>query len=73
MDCVTDPRHHLYTGNNCKEVEVDGMWYDGELRSWAQADDGTWSAIVTWRSRPGEVFINRFPGRPDPRSAGACG
>ena len=57
------PQHHIYIGNDRKavEVEVDGQWYDGELRSWDQADDGTWSGMVTWRRAPGELFLDRFP------------
>ena len=60
---MTDARHHTYTGNDRKEVqvEVDGTWYDGELRSWDQANDGTWSGIVSWRREPGEIFVDRFP------------
>lgn len=57
-----DPRHRIYTGNDRKEVqvEVDGTWYDGELRSWDQADDGTWSGIVSWRRTLTETLTDRF-------------
>jgi hypothetical protein len=60
---MPDPRHRIYTGNDGKavHVEVDGEWYDGELRSWDQADDGTWSGIVTWRRAPGELLLDRLP------------
>ena len=49
-------QHFVYTGWDRKEVEVEvnGRWYDGELRSWDQADDGTWSA-----SSPGGVRSGR--------------
>ena len=30
-----------YADRKDVEVEVDGEWYDGELRSWDQADDGS--------------------------------
>jgi hypothetical protein len=55
-------QHFVYTGWDRKEVEVevDGRWYDGELRSWDQADDGSWSGIVSWRRAVGETLIDRF-------------
>ena len=56
-------QHHIYLGNDRKavEVEVDGQWYAGELRSWDQAEDGSGSGVVTWRRAPGELLVRRFP------------
>ena len=65
------PQHHIYIGTDRKqvEVEVDGTWYDGELRSWDQADDGSGSGVVTWRRPTGELLVRRVPAeriRPTP-------
>lgn len=43
------------------EVLVDGTWHQGELRAWFPADDGTWSANVTYRTAPGENRILTVP------------
>ena len=63
MRFVTAHRHRTFIGKDRKavQVKVDGTWYAGELRSWDQADDGSWSAIVTWRRQPGEILVDRFP------------
>jgi hypothetical protein len=59
---MPDPHHRLNTDRKEVEVEVDGTWYTGEVRSWNQdEDDGSWSAIVTWCREPGEMLIDRFP------------
>ena len=53
-----------YIGWDRKDVEVladDDTWHPGELRSWDQAEDGSWSGIVTWQASPGERRIDRFP------------
>lgn len=42
------------------EVLVDGVWYPGQLRSWDQADDGSWSGIVQWSAGPAENRLDRF-------------
>ena len=58
------PGHVVYAGEDRREVEVlddTGVWHYGEQRSWDQADDGTWSATVTWSAAPGENRIDRFP------------
>jgi hypothetical protein len=53
---------HTNTGWDHRAVEIDlnGRWYDGELRSWDQADDGSWSGIVTWQEAAGIRHIDRF-------------
>ena len=55
--------HHVYEGldrSPC-EVEVDGRWYGGELRSWHRDTTGAWFAGVAW-ARGGErsVSLDRF-------------
>ena len=60
-----DPHHvqHLYYGNHRKavDVEVDGQWYSGEIRAWDQADDRSWSGVITWRRVAGVLLLDRFP------------
>ena len=51
-----EPIHLVYYGydrTEC-EVEVDGAWYFGEIRSWDRDEHGHWSAYVTWSTGPGE-------------------
>ncbi len=51
------------------EVLVDDVWHPGELRSWDQADDGTWSGVVSWSAGVMRNHLDRFPAdriRPDP-------
>jgi hypothetical protein len=57
------PGHVVFTGYDRREVEVrvDCRWHYGEQRSWDLAEDGTWSATVTWSAAPGENRIGRFP------------
>lgn len=52
----------MFSGEDRREVEVlvDGRWHYGEQRSWDQADDGTWSAMVTWSEAPGMNSLDRF-------------
>lgn len=55
--------HFTYHGWDRKEVEVlvDDEWRPGELRSWDQADDGTWSGIVSWSAGVMSTHLDRFP------------
>ncbi|GAA1479008.1 hypothetical protein GCM10009623_34540 [Nocardioides aestuarii] len=63
MPVFRHPNHVVFTGEDRREVEVlvDGRWCYGEQRSWDRADDGTWSAVVTWSAAPGHNHIGRFP------------
>ncbi len=55
---VTDePIHHVYYGydrTEC-EVEVDGAWHFGEVRSWDRDEHGDWSAYVMWSTAPAKA------------------
>jgi hypothetical protein len=53
---------HFYTGWDRKLVEVlvDGTWHSGLLRSWDQAEDGSWSGMVEWSAGPAENRLDRF-------------
>lgn len=54
-------QHFVYHGLDRKDVEVlvDGAWWPGELRSWDQADDGSWSGMVEWTVEPGSTYLGR--------------
>lgn len=55
-----------YSGNDRLEVEVlvhgaEGKaWVAGELCSWDQADDDTWSAMVPYRIGVAQQYLERF-------------
>lgn len=69
-----DVQHIAYTGLERKLVEVlvDGTWYPGELRSWDQAEDNSWSGMAEWTVAPGSTYLGRvLAGRL--RSAGVVG
>lgn len=57
------PGHVIYSGDDRIEVEVlvNDQWRPGELRSWDQADSGTWSGIVSWSAGPMRNHLDRFP------------
>jgi hypothetical protein len=42
------------------EVEVDGVWYPGELRGWWDRG-GVRLMDAQWRARPTETRIDTFP------------
>lgn len=42
------------------EVLVDGMWRPAEIRMWTRADDGSWTANVSWSSGPTENRLDNF-------------
>jgi len=51
-----EPIHYVYYGydrTEC-EVEVDGAWHFGEIRSWDRDEHGAWSAYVMWSTGPGQ-------------------
>ncbi len=66
MAIIRRPGHITYTGWDRIDVEVlthdhDGKrWVPGELRSWDQTDDGTWTAIVTYTTGTSQNHIGRF-------------
>lgn len=61
-----EPGRVVYSGEDRVEVEVlvhgdDGKrWVSGELRSWDQADDGSWSAMVSYRLGVAQQYLERF-------------
>ena len=58
--------HLVYHGFDRKpcEVDVDGTWYAGEIRSWDRDAAGAWSADVMWSTGPGEGNqLGRFPAK----------
>jgi hypothetical protein len=64
MAVYRSPGSVFYTGHDRVEIEVQdpsGVWCYGELRSWHQASDGSWSGMATWSSGPSENRIDRFP------------
>lgn len=54
-------QHFVYLGFDRKAVEVlvDGTWHPGELRSWDQAEDGSWSGMVEFNVGPGMTYLER--------------
>lgn len=54
---------HTYTGEDRKDVEVlvDDAWLAGELRSWDRDESGAWTGMVTYRTGPGQTYLERFP------------
>ena len=64
MAVYWSPGSVVYTGEDRVEIEVQdqsGVWHYGELRSWHQAGDGSWSGMATWSSGPSQNRIDRFP------------
>lgn len=61
-----EPGRVVYTGEDRIEVEVlvhtsaGKQWVYGELRSWDQADDGNWSAMVSYRLGVAQQYLERF-------------
>lgn len=56
-------QHFVYRGLDRKLVEVlvDDTWWPGELRSWDQAEDGSWSGMAEWTVEAGSTFLGRVP------------
>ncbi len=42
------------------DVLHEGAWYPGELRSWDQGDDGSWSDMAEWTVSPGSTYLGRY-------------
>ena len=64
MAVYRSPGNVVYTGEDRVEIEVQDLsrvWRYGELRSWHQASDGSWSGMATWSSGPSHNRIDRFP------------
>lgn len=43
------------------EVEVNGRWYEAELRMWQPDADGAWRGQVQWHRAVGSTLIDTFP------------
>jgi hypothetical protein len=43
------------------QVEIDGIWYAGELRMWSPRPDGTWEGNVLYSTGPAENRLDSFP------------
>ena len=56
-------RHIVNGGWDRPLVDVlhEGTWHPGELRSWDQADDGSWSGMAEWTVAPGSTYLGRVP------------